>query len=155
MTDPFSTVIADVPWSFSDSLPGPKRGADSHYHTINIEGLRNLRLPPIAPNAILFFWRVSAMPQEALDVVSAWGFTAKSELVWVKTTDAVGPEIGGYVRGPKGQAMLPASTAAFGMGHTARMNHEVCIIDPRQDVGARQESLLALGVLCTAWRTQR
>ena len=44
MTEPFATMIADCAWKFGDSLPGPKRGADSHYNTITTEGLRNLRL---------------------------------------------------------------------------------------------------------------
>lgn len=127
----FSTIIADPPWSFSDDLPGPKRGADSHYTTMDIAGIRNLRLPPIAPDALLFLWKVSAMQQEALDVVAAWGFTPKSELVWVKTTTPCGPEIGGYNRDQKGRAALPAGTPAFGMGRTARMCHETCIIATR------------------------
>ncbi len=127
----FSTIIADCAWSFSDDLPGPKRGASTHYHTLDVSDLRNLRLPPLEPNALLFFWKVAAMQQEALDVIRAWGFEAKSELVWVKTTTPCGPELGGYGRDAKGRAALPSGTPAFGMGHTARMNHETCIIATR------------------------
>lgn len=79
----------------------------------------------------MFFWRVSAMPQEALDVVAAWGFTAKSELVWVKTTGPVGSELGGYVAGKKTKAVIPAATPSFGMGRYSRLGHEVCIIATR------------------------
>jgi len=131
MTETYQVVIADAAWRFNDSLPGPKRGADSHYHTLTVEGLKNLRLPPIHRDALMFFWRVSAMPQEALDVVAAWGFTAKSELVWVKTTGAVGTELGGYNRGPKGRAIIPSATPSFGMGRYSRLGHEVCIIATR------------------------
>ena len=69
-----------------------------------------------------------------LDVIRAWGFTPKSELVWVKTTTPCGPELGGYTtrrRGAKTSAGLPDATAAFGMGRTARMNHETCIVATR------------------------
>lgn len=128
----FQTIICDAAWKFGDKLPGPKRGADKHYHTLTVEGLKRLRLPPIHRDALLFFWRVSAMPQEALDVVRAWGFTAKSELVWVKTTEACGAELGGYVRDPRsGVSKTPCATAAFGMGRYSRLNHEVCIIAAR------------------------
>jgi len=134
LSESFQTVICDAPWSFSDSLPGPKRGASSHYHTITAKGLQDLRLPPIAPDALLFFWKVAAMQQEALDVIRAWGFTPKSELVWVKTTTPCGPELGGYTkrrRGAKTTTGLPDATTAFGMGRTARMNHETCIVATR------------------------
>jgi N6-adenosine-specific RNA methylase IME4 len=128
----FQTVIADCAWRFGDPLPGPKRGANSHYHTLDVEGLKRLRLPPIHRDALLFFWRVSAMPQEALDVVKAWGFTAKSELVWVKTTEPCGPELGGYAKHHKtGASVTPSATAAFGMGRYSRLNHEVCLIAAR------------------------
>jgi N6-adenosine-specific RNA methylase IME4 len=131
MIEPHQIVIADCAWLYGDSLPGKKRGASKQYHCITVEGLKNLRLPPIHRDALLFFWRVSAMPQEALDVVSAWGFTAKSELVWVKTTGAVGTELGGYNRGPKGRAIIPSATPSFGMGRYSRLGHEVCIIATR------------------------
>lgn len=131
MSAPFSTIIADPPWSFADDLPGPKRGASTHYQTLDARDLRNLRLPPLAPNAILFFWKVAAMQQEALDIIRAWRFEPKSELVWVKTTTPCGPELGGYGRDAKGRAAFPAGTPHFGMGHTARMSHETCIIATR------------------------
>lgn len=135
MTAPFSTIIADPPWNFADSLPGPKRGAASHYSTLSAEGLCDLRLPPIARDALLFFWRVASMPEEALAIIRAWGFEPKSELVWVKTTTQCGPELGGYVErqrpGKKPVAGLPDATVAFGMGRTARMCHETCIIATR------------------------
>lgn len=70
-----------------------------------------LRLPPIADNAVLFLWRVASMQREALDVVRAWGFEVKSELVWLKTT----------ARGAR----------HFGMGRYVRNEHETCLIATR------------------------
>jgi N6-adenosine-specific RNA methylase IME4 len=108
---PFQIVAADCPWRFGDSLPGPKRGADKHYETLTVEQLKTFALPPIGADALLFLWRVAAMPQEALDVCAAWGFEPKSEIVWIKKT----------VTGAR----------HMGMGRYVRNEHETCIIATR------------------------
>lgn len=108
---PFDVIAADCPWRFGDSLPGPKRGASKFYATLSVGELKHFRLPPIAKDALLFFWRVSAMQEEALEVVRAWGFVPKSEIVWLKTT-ATGKR-------------------HFGMGRFTRASHESCIIATR------------------------
>jgi N6-adenosine-specific RNA methylase IME4 len=51
------------------------------------------------------------MQQEALDVASAWGFTVKTELIWLKKT----------VNGKRW----------FGMGRITRAEHETCLIATR------------------------
>lgn len=104
-------LCADPPWKFGDSLPGPGRGAAKHYNTMSVEDICRFRLPPLAPDAYLFLWRVAAMPWEALRVVEAWGFTPKTELVWAKRTK------NGKVH--------------FGMGHHLRAAHETCIVAVR------------------------
>ena len=83
---PFSVICADPPWSFSDKLPGPTRGAAKNYSCLSTKELHTFPLPPIAENATLFLWRVASMQQEALDVIQAWGFRLKTEIVWVKIT---------------------------------------------------------------------
>jgi N6-adenosine-specific RNA methylase IME4 len=113
--EPFKIVVADPPWRFGDSLPGNGRGASSHYRTMSLGEIRDFMLPinggpPVADDALLFMWRVSALQEEALHVARAWGFKAKSELVWVKT------------KGSKKQ---------MGMGRYTRLCHESCIIASR------------------------
>ena len=104
-------LVADPPWLFGDSLPGPKRGASSHYPCMSIADLCAFPLPPIAERAHLFLWRVASMQQEALDVVRAWGFVVKTELVWVKRTKT--------------------GKRHFGMGRTLRAEHETCLVATR------------------------
>jgi len=108
---PFAVVYADPPWKFKDSLPGPKRGAAKHYPTMTPFELKTMDLPPIATDAVLFLWRVASMQTEALAVMTTWGFTCKSELVWRKQT----------VNGKRW----------FGMGRIVRMEHEVCLVGTR------------------------
>ncbi len=107
----FQVICADPPWKFGDSLPGPKRGASKHYECLSVRELESFELPSVADDALLFLWRVAAMPDEALRVCRAWGFKPKSELVWIKTTKA--------------------GKRAFGMGHYTRHCHETCIIATR------------------------
>lgn len=118
---PASVLVADPPWQFGDKLPGPKRGASSHYSTLSITELCRFPLPPIADDAILFLWRVSAMQGEALRLVEAWGFELKSELVWIKTTASGEP--------------------AFGMGRYVRASHETCLIARRGKAKVRDRSV--------------
>jgi len=106
-------ILADPPWRFGDPLPGKKRGASKHYRCLKTSELRLLQLPPIAPDALLFMWRVAAMQEEAITVMRAWGFTPKSEFVWVKTEADREP--------PR----------RLGMGRYVRHEHEVCLIGVR------------------------
>jgi N6-adenosine-specific RNA methylase IME4 len=82
-------------------------------------------LPPIAPDAVLFLWRVASMPQEPLDVARAWGFRPHSELVWQKLTAPARPvqpcQLCGHT----------AHKHHFGMGRIVRGSHETCLIAVR------------------------
>lgn len=104
---------ADCPWLFGDPLPGPKRGATSHYRCMTLAEICTFSLPPIADDAWLFLWRVGSMQHEALAVVRAWGFDPPtSEIVWVKTD-----ETGRKLR--------------IGMGRSVRNCHEVALVCKR------------------------
>ena len=109
--EPFRCVVADPAWQFDDKLPGNGRGAAKHYDVVDAATMARYGLPPIASDAHLFLWRVSAMQQEALDLAKAWGFTVKSELVWLKRTKT--------------------GKRHFGMGRHVRLEHEVCLICTR------------------------
>lgn len=107
----YSCIVADPPWKFGDKLPGPKRGAEKHYACMGVEEICSLKLTSFADDAILFLWRVGAMQEEALQVVRAWGFVPKGEIVWFKVGASGKPQMG--------------------MGRTVRNCHECCIIATR------------------------
>lgn len=111
LSEPARVVVADPPWSFGDKLPGKGRGAEKHYVVLDQAGIEAFPLPPIAADALLFLWRVASQPEEACRVVRAWGFTPKSEIVWLKKSSGGKPH--------------------FGMGRYVRFAHEVCIIASR------------------------
>ncbi len=111
MNDPAALLEADPPWRFKDSLPGAGRGAVKHYACMPTADICAFPLPPLADDCLLLMWRVGSMQRDALDVVDAWGFSLKSEIVWIKTTK----------RGKR----------HFGMGHYVRYEHETCLIATR------------------------
>lgn len=110
----YRVVAADPPWAFGDKLPGASRGAEKNYDVMQVYDVCTyLRMfgDPCAPDALLFLWRVASQVEEAYSVVRAWGFTPKTELVWIKQT--------------------PAGKRWFGMGRILRASHETCIVAAR------------------------
>lgn len=87
----YSVLYVDPPWLFGDANKNGKRGAVNKYPCMTMGELYALR-PFIdalaAPNCALAMWWVSAMPQEALDLVRVWGFDRvnMTGLVWYKQT---------------------------------------------------------------------
>lgn len=131
--NPFQVITADPAWAFRDSMKNSfnekspvARSAASQYTTmsqVDIARLLKNHEPkiPIANDALLFLWRVSAMQREALDIVHAWGFVPKAEMVWVKQSR-------GIIKAPN---TLIQDSLHFGMGHYTRAAHETCIIASR------------------------
>lgn len=109
---PFGLLLADPPWSYGDSLPGKGRGAASHYPTMPLPDIARFPLPEMADKSWLFLWRTHTHQDEAIFVMRAWGFTYRSEMVWVKTTN-------------------DGKRLRIGMGRTVRQCHEVCLIGSR------------------------
>lgn len=102
----FRVITADPPWQFEDELGS--RGARANYKTMTVDQICRFPLPPLYESSTLFMWRVASMQQEALDVIDAWDFTVKCEIVWRKLTKTGKP--------------------FFGMGRTVRNEHETCLI---------------------------
>ena len=111
MSEPFRVLCADPPWKFDDALPGKTRGASKQYACLSVDELKAFPLPPLADDCALFMWRVASMQRAALDVAEAWGFTIKTEIVWLKKT----------VNGNRW----------FGMGRITRAEHETCLVGLR------------------------
>jgi N6-adenosine-specific RNA methylase IME4 len=54
-----------------------------------LQAIKDLR-PPATDNAVLFLWAVNCLLPEVLELISAWGFTYKTNLVWVKPSIGLG-----------------------------------------------------------------
>jgi len=87
----FNVIYADPPWQYDLDLRGDPA---EHYGTMTQEQILKLKIP-CAENSILFLWATNPKLREALEVLRAWGFEYKTNLVWVK--DKIGT--GYYFRG--------------------------------------------------------
>ena len=106
----YTLIYADPPWQYRDKASAGKRGACHKYPVMTLEAIKALPVQRIAADdCLLAMWWVPPMPMEALDVVSAWGFTLKTMcgFTWHKKT----------VNGKD----------AFGMGNWTRANAENCL----------------------------
>lgn len=88
---PFPLIYADPPWKFEVySEKGLDRTPDQHYPTLTDQEIIDLeiygkRVSEIAGvDAALLMWCTSSNIERALAVMSGWGFTYKSQAVWVK-----------------------------------------------------------------------
>lgn len=87
----FSVIYADPPWEYYLPLRG---SPDMHYHVMSTEEICKLKVPA-SEDAVLFLWATNPKLEDALQVMKAWGFTYKTNMVWVK--DKIGT--GYYFRG--------------------------------------------------------
>jgi N6-adenosine-specific RNA methylase IME4 len=100
----FATVLADPPWQFANRTGkiAPEHRRLSRYGTMSIEELLALPVPQIAaPTAHLYLWVPNALLPDGIAVMSAWGFTYKSNLVWHKVRKDGGSDgrgVGFYFR---------------------------------------------------------
>jgi len=92
----YDVIYADPPWQYSNVLPqwGP---AELHYRTLSIEELCDIKIPS-AENAVLFLWVTNPFLRDAFQVIDAWGFEYKTNIVWVKR-GLKKPGSGFWVRG--------------------------------------------------------
>jgi N6-adenosine-specific RNA methylase IME4 len=84
----------------------------------------------LADDCILFLWRLASMPNGALQVVSAWGFEPKTEIVWVKTTGEADDAMI-TSKGDRYGQLVKVPVLHFGMGRSVRGAHETCIVATR------------------------
>lgn len=95
----YSIIYSDPPWKFNNKKTGGNMtsGAAHHYDLMTLGDMKALPVADIAAdNCALVMWWVGSMPQEAIDLVNAWGFTIKSMngFVWEKLTVKHNPHFG-------------------------------------------------------------
>ena len=85
--DRFSTILADPPWRFQNRTGkvAPEHQRLNRYSTMTLQEICDL---PVAAHAAdsshLYLWSPNALLPDALQVLEAWGFTYKSNLIWHK-----------------------------------------------------------------------
>ncbi|WP_082177369.1 MT-A70 family methyltransferase [Acidithiobacillus caldus] len=104
----FKAVMADPPWRYNNT--SSNGAAEQHYTTMDMEALCKLPVPKLVlDDSWLFLWATSPLLKEALELMEAWGFTYKTNMVWAKTK--------------------------FGMGNYWRSAHELLLLGVRGSPG--------------------
>jgi N6-adenosine-specific RNA methylase IME4 len=127
----YGVIYADPPWHFRTFGPkGRKRSPDwkphkdaaaQHYETMSIDDMMKLPIANIAEeNCALFMWISWPMLEDALRLMSAWGFTYKTcAFSWIKANasqiDLFRDDLDGQI----------------GLGYWTRSNGEVCLLAMR------------------------
>ncbi|MDO8979950.1 MAG: MT-A70 family methyltransferase [Afipia sp.] len=100
----FSTILADPPWQFINRTGkiAPEHRRLARYATMTRNEICALPVSEIsAPTAHLYLWVPNALLPEGLEVMKAWGFSYKSNVVWHKIRKDGGPDgrgVGFYFR---------------------------------------------------------
>ena len=102
--DQFGTIMADPPWRFQNRTGkiAPEHKRLARYTTMRLEEICALPVAEhLSEQAHCYLWVPNALLPEGLQVLSAWGFTYKSNIIWEKIRKDGGPDgrgVGFYFR---------------------------------------------------------
>lgn len=103
----YPVIYADPPWRYENPPIGAtSRAIENHYPTMTLEEICALPVGDLATDdAILYLWATAPKLEECFDVIKAWGFEYRTNMVWDKEK--------------------------IGMGYHARNQHELLLICKR------------------------
>ena len=100
----FGTILADPPWLFQNRTGkvAPEHKRLYRYQTMTNDEIAQMPVAQAAlPQSHLYLWVPNALVLTGLEVMKAWGFTYKTNLVWYKVRKDGGPDrrgVGFYFR---------------------------------------------------------
>ena len=100
----FSTVLADPPWQFQNKTGkiAPEHKRLARYSTLKLPEIMALPVERcVTDTAHLYLWVPNALLPEGLEVMRAWGFNYKTNIIWQKIRKDGGPDgrgVGFYFR---------------------------------------------------------
>ncbi len=160
----FKTILADLPWQFQNRTGkmSPEHKRLSRYATMKLPEIKTLPVAQVAADsAHLYLWVPNALLPEGLEVLKAWGFSYKSNIIWHKIRKDGGSDgrgVGFYfrnvteivlfgVRGKNARTLAPGRRQVNLVG-TRKREHsrkpdelypiiEACSAGPRLELFAR------------------
>lgn len=100
----YATIYADPPWRFQNRTGkvAPENRKLNRYETMALEEIKALPVSQIAAErSHLYLWVPNALLPEGLEVMKAWGFEYKGNIVWEKVRKDGEPDgrgVGFYFR---------------------------------------------------------
>lgn len=84
----YKTIYADPPWQFQNRTGkvAPEHKRLTRYDTLKLDEIKQLPVSEVADEkSHLYLWVPNALLPEGLEVMKAWGFEYKTNLIWEKT----------------------------------------------------------------------
>lgn len=100
----FSTILADPPWQFKNKTGkiAPEHKRLSRYTTLTLQQIKEIPVSiAVSDESHVYLWVPNALLKEGLDVLNAWGFQYKTNIIWHKIRKDGGPDgrgVGFYFR---------------------------------------------------------
>jgi len=100
----YKTILADPPWRFQNRTGkmAPEHKRLNRYPTLDLSEIKEIPVHLVAAkNAHLYLWVPNALLKEGLEVMEAWGFEYKTNIIWHKIRKDGGPDgrgVGFYFR---------------------------------------------------------
>lgn len=83
----YKTIYADPPWQFANRTGkmAPEHKRLNRYSTMKLDDIKKLPVSEVSDDkSHLYLWVPNALLPEGLEVMKAWGFEYKTNLVWEK-----------------------------------------------------------------------
>jgi len=84
----YQIIYADPPWRYRHCRT-KSRQIENQYDTMSIEDIKRLHIP-CDDNSVLYMWATAPKLQEAISVMSSWGFDYRTCMVWDKEIIGMG-----------------------------------------------------------------
>jgi len=100
----YGTILADPPWQFNNRTGkvAPEHKRLSRYSTLALQEIKEIPVWLVAAEqSHLYLWVPNALLREGLEVMEAWGFQYKTNIIWHKIRKDGGPDgrgVGFYFR---------------------------------------------------------
>lgn len=100
----FGAILADPPWQFANRTGkvAPEHRRLNRYGTLSLDDIRAMPIATLCDEVChLYLWVPNALLPEGLQVLTAWGFDYKTNIVWHKVRKDGGPDgrgVGFYFR---------------------------------------------------------
>ncbi len=106
----YPIIYADPPWRYENPpMGGTNRSIENHYPTMTLEEICAMKVADLATDdAMLYLWATAPKLVECMEVIKAWGFEYRTNLVWDKVD--------------------------IGMGYHARNQHEILLVAKRGNI---------------------
>ena len=121
----YRTIYADPPWQFQNRTGkvAPEHKRLTRYETMPLDDIKSLPVADLADDkSHLYLWVPNALLPDGLEVMKAWGFSYKTNIIWEKVRHDGKPDgrgVGFYfrnvteillfgIRGEKNRTLDPA-----------------------------------------------